>query len=325
MSPPNPEEFKVSVSWEELRKRSIFLATPMYGGTCYGNYTQSLLTTVKACIQNGIEFREHFIFNESLIPRARNYLVDEFMRSGMSHLLFVDADVAWNYDYIFQLLAIADPQSQYDIVCGPYPKKCIAWEKVKRAVDKGLAEKDPKQLEHFVGDFVFNPVVEKGQTQVEISIRKPVEVLESGTGFMMIQRKTLEKFADKYPQYLYKPDHVRSEHFDGSRKIMQYFHCEIDPLGSERYLSEDYWFCQLAREIGLKVWLCPWMELKHTGSYIFGGSLAALSHAGAGPTADMSVSPAVIKNQNKKMDPKALKAQVQADLDSTMIVEKKRK
>lgn len=59
---------------------------------------------------------------------------------------------------------------------------------------------------------------------------------------MMTRRATFEKFRDAFPQYMYKPDHVRTEHFDGSREIMQFFQAEIDPA-SKRYLSEDYWFC----------------------------------------------------------------------------------
>ena len=35
----------------------------------------------------------------------------------------------------------------------------------------------------------------------------------------------------------------------------------------------------------MKVWMCPWMKLKHMGSYTFGGSLAALAAIAASPTA----------------------------------------
>ena len=55
---------------------------------------------------------------------------------------------------------------------------------------------------------------------------------------------------------------------------------------SKRYLSEDYNFCYHAQKIGMKVWLCPWMELKHVGSFIFGGSLRDLAALGAAATAD---------------------------------------
>jgi len=68
---------------------------------------------------------------------------------------------------------------------------------------------------------------------------------------------------------------------------MMYFQAEVDPK-SERYLSEDYWFCQKAQEIGLRTWFCPWMKMQHVGTYIFGGSLADLASIGVSATADPS-------------------------------------
>jgi hypothetical protein len=54
---------------------------------------------------------------------------------------------------------------------------------------------------------------------------------------------------------------------------------------SNRYLSEDYWFCQKIQQLGMKCWFCPWMQLQHMGSMIFGGSLADLARIGAPATA----------------------------------------
>ena len=223
-----------------------------------------------------------YLFNESLITRARNYCADEFLRhEEYTHLMFIDSDIGFNPQDVLSLAAIADPESDKDILCGPYPKKTISWEKIKLAVDKGFADNNPHDLQKYVGDFVFNPV----QGATEIAIEEPVEVMEGGTGFMMIQRKTFEKYAEAYPELMYLPDHVRSENFDGTREIMCYFDALIDPK-SKRYLSEDYMFCQWARAIGLKVWMCPWMQMSHMGSYNFAGSLADLAAIGAAATAD---------------------------------------
>lgn len=161
-------------------------------------------------------------------------------------------------------------------------RNCISWEKIKMAVDKGLADNDPNTLEKYVGDYVFNPA--NGSTEIRIS--EPAEVMEAGTGFMMFKKSTFDLYMKHYPEYMYKPDHVRTEHFDGSREIMAYFDCIIDPE-SRRYLSEDYFFCQNLRKIGGKVWLCPWMSTQHVGSYIFGGSLADLATIGASATANV--------------------------------------
>jgi hypothetical protein len=272
---------EVTIDISELRKRKIFIATPMYGGQCHGQYTRAMIELQKVCSEYEIKAEFFFLFNESLITRARNYCVDEFMRSDYTHLMFIDSDIGFNPHDVLALAALADPETDKDIVCGPYPKKVISWEKIKMAVDKGYADENPQKLANFVGDYVFNPA----DGRSEIPLNEPVEVLEGGTGFMMIQRKAFEKYAEAYPEFLYRPDHVRSEHFDGTRDIMAYFDCVICP-DSKRYLSEDYMFCQWSRKAGIKVWMAPWMRLNHTGSYQFGGSLVDLAQIGASATAD---------------------------------------
>jgi hypothetical protein len=254
----------------------------MYGGQCAGMFARSVADLSAICSQNGIPLQMYFLFNESLITRARNYCVDEFMRSKSEHLMFIDSDIGFNPHDVIALMALqANEEDKYDIIGGPYPKKCISWEKIKHAVDKGVADEDPNVLEKFVGDYVFNPKAGQGSIQ----IGEPCEVLEIGTGFMMVSKKAMQKFYDAYPQYMYRPDHVRTEAFDGTREIMMAFQAEIDPK-SKRYLSEDYWFCQKAQEIGLKTWFCPWMKMQHVGTYIFGGSLADLASIGVSATAD---------------------------------------
>jgi len=275
---------EIKIDIEKLRERGLFVATPMYGGQCAGMFTKSCADLSAICTQYGIPLQFYFLFNESLITRARNYCCDEFYRSSSQHMMFIDADIGFNPQDVIALMALQanDPET-YNIIGGPYPKKCISWEKIKLAVDKGIADEDPNVLEKFVGDYVFNP---KGGQQ-SIKIDEPVEVLEIGTGFMMITKDAFTKFNEAYPQYLYRPDHVRTEHFDGSREIMMYFQAEVDPA-SKRYLSEDYWFCQKAQAANIRTWFCPWMKLQHVGSYIFGGSLADLAQIGAAATADPS-------------------------------------
>ena len=285
---------EVTVDIETLRKRKLFVATPMYGGMCNGMYTKSSVDLGKLCQAYEIEVKFFYLFNESLITRARNYFVDEFLRSDYSHLMFIDSDIAFDPNDVLSLLALSDPDedeaTRKEILCGPYPKKVISWEKIKRAVDKGYADENPGELEKFVGDFVFNPA----DGTSEIKLDEPVKVLEGGTGFMMIQKDTFKKFDVAYPEMSYIPDHIRTKSFDGSREIMAYFDALIDPE-SKRYLSEDYMFCQWMTKINVPTWLCPWMKLSHCGSYVFGGSLPDLARLGASATAD----PEMIKNMKK--------------------------
>lgn len=271
---------KIEVQVEELRKKKIFIATPMYGGQCAGMYSKACIDLATMCANYGVETRFFFIFNESLITRARNYLVDEFLRAeGFTHLMFIDSDIHFDPRDVLSLAVLCDDDKP--IIGGPYGKKCIAWEKIKRAVDVGIADEDPEELAKFTGDFVFNPVLGTR----ELKINEPVEVLEIGTGFMMVKRDVFDDWKSAFPQFHYKPDHNRSEHFKGDRYIHAYFDTVIDndaympggeSGGSDRYLSEDYMFCQLARKIGKKIFLCPWMKLGHVGAYVFDGTMSEL-------------------------------------------------
>lgn len=271
---------KTEIKISDLQGKSLFVASPMFGGQCSGMYAKASTDLAIACAKYGIELRFYYLFNESLITRARNYCVDEFLRSGFTHLLFIDSDIGFDYKDALTLLHITNPDEGKDIVTGPYPKKTIAWEKVKKAVELGYGEDNPHALDQFIGDFVFNPV--EGSTTFRVS--EPVEIQEGGTGFMCIHRSAFEKYAEAYPELLYTPDHARSENFDGSRQITAFFDTMIEPK-SKRYLSEDYMFSYYARAIGLKIWMCPWMQLKHVGSYIFGGSIGAMAAIQASPTA----------------------------------------
>ena len=257
---------ELSIKVEDLRKNKVFVATPMYGGQCHGLYCKSILDLQGLLSQYGVESRFSFLFNESLITRARNYLVDEFLRSeDYTHLLFLDSDIGFDPNDVIALLAL-----DKDIIGGPYPKKSINWNNVMTAAKK--EESQVADLEAVLGDYVFNPV--PGTT--EFKVTEPLEVMEIGTGYMMIKRAVFTKFKDEYPHLHYKPDHQGQANFDGSRYIHAYFDTVIDP-NSHRYLSEDYMFCQYWRALGGKIWLCPWMKSQHVGTFSFSGNMEKIA------------------------------------------------
>lgn len=265
---------EISIKTEELKKYSIFVATPMYGGAAMGLHMKAALDLQSLCMQYGIDLKFSFLFNESLITRARNYLADEFInRSNCTHLLFIDADVCFDPKDVIAMLAL-----DKDVIGGPYPKKAIKWAAVKKAVLKN-PDIEPQELEKIVGDFVFNPV----QGTQQFNVTEPIEVMEIGTGFMMIKREVFTKIKEAFPQLEYRPDHVGQANFDGTRMIHAYFDTYIDTKdsilggGSNRYFSEDYSYCFLWRKLGGKIWLCPWMKTTHIGTYHFSGNMQAIA------------------------------------------------
>jgi hypothetical protein len=264
---------EIKVKIDDLKKNKLFVATPMYGGMAHGMYVKSSLDLQTLMSKYGVEVKFSFLFNESLITRARNYLVDEFLRSDCTHMLFIDSDIHYDPQDVIALLAL-----DKDVIGGPYPKKSINWNNIAQGARQN-PDMPAGELENLVGEYVFNVV--KG-TQ-KFTVTDPLEVLEIGTGFMMIKREVFAKLEKEYPQLRYKPDHVGQANFDGSRYIHAYFDTIIDTKdsatggGSDRYLSEDYMFCQLWRKMGGQIYLCPWMKTQHVGTYAFTGNMPKIA------------------------------------------------
>ena len=260
------------IDTKRIAHKKLFIATPMFGGNCTGAYTKSCIDLQKWCDKNDIEIHFYYIFNESLITRARNYCVHKFIQSDYTHMMFIDADIHFDYNDVIKMLFMCDDGTELDIITGPYPKKGVSWDNISKAVQQGLVKSNTAKLKHFGGLFAFNTV----ENITEFNVNNPVEIKEGGTGFMMIHRKVFEDYAEAYPELLYTPDHNDTKGFDGSQKMTAFFDCVIDKE-TNRYLSEDYMFSTYARKIGKRIWMCPWMKLNHIGTTVFSGDMTAVS------------------------------------------------
>ena len=235
---------------------NIFIGIPMYGGVCTGENAIGHINATKLFLDRGIGYNWQFLYNESLITRARNGLVKMFYQTDCTHLLFIDADISYRAEDIVSMI-----DADKDIICGVYPKKRIAWERINDALAKGIIGED---LKHYTGDLVINklnyvdtPIADKSE---------PVEIFNGGTGFMLIKRSVFDLLKPHCPTYT-------NDMLPGQQEIVtEYFATSIEP-DSNRLLSEDYHFCRLARLNGIKVWAAPWVRLGHIGSYKFEGQL----------------------------------------------------
>lgn len=242
-------------------KAKLFVATPMYGGMCTGMYASAVMQCVGVFGQAGIQMYYSFMMNESLITRARNSMSYDFLKSDATHLMFIDADIAFSPQDIPRMV-----DADKDIICGIYPKKEINWVEVFNAVKNNVA---PEHLQFHTGAFVLN--LANGEKSKSGNINEPIEIANGGTGFMLIKRKVFEDLADKVPSYTndmyHAVDTVREV-----KVIKEFFATSIDEE-SNRLLSEDYHFCKISRQAGFTVWCAPWANFSHTGSYNFSGQL----------------------------------------------------
>ena len=261
---PWRKEKPTEVEYKEVEKNNfganLFIATPMYGGMCAGYYAQSCLQLSTLLNQEGIGSSFSFMFNESLITRARNGLAKAFIKSDCTHLMFIDADIHFNPAAILKMI-----EADKDIICGIYPKKEIFWEGVEQAVKNGVATVD---LKRYTGSFVVNLVDYQGS--VTVPLGEPVEIFNGGTGFMLIKRNVFEQLKGKVPTYTNDVADLGKQ--IGGEIIDEYFATSIEE-GTNRLLSEDYHFCKTWRDNGGKVYAAPWAELSHIGTYAFDGRL----------------------------------------------------
>jgi hypothetical protein len=233
----------------------IFIATPMFAGMCTGLYTQSLINTIFSLSNEGHEITYGVTSNQSLITHARNTLVNSFLKTNATHLMFIDADMRYIGQDLLQML-----KADKDVICAVCPKKEIDWEHVADAVKKGVL---PKDLNKYSGS--FTACLANGEAKVSTPVFEPLEVDAGGTGFMLIKRHVFEILKPACPQFI--EGKLGEEYW-----VTKYFDTSINPE-TNKLLSEDYHFCHLWRRMGGKVYVAPWLKIAHVGTYTFDGEL----------------------------------------------------
>ena len=241
----------------------IFIATPCYGKMVLEGYMKSLLKTMQALPQRGHTITLGSFGNESLITRARNNLMAQFLSSDCEYLLFIDSDITWNPEAIIELI-----ESGHD-VCGiPYPTKSFVWDRILKLIQTEQVHniKTENQLRDKARIFTINKV--SGELK-EKSDKGWVEVSALGTGFLLIKRAVLETMRDHYWNDLYYVNDIAYYNKTTNPKnCVALFDTLIDPV-SRRYLSEDYAFCKRWIDIGGKIQACLKHRLVHTGTADF--------------------------------------------------------
>ena len=244
---------------------SILIATPCYAGLVTAQHMSSCLKLSWALDAAGLKHDWDLGWNESLVHRARMEMCAKFLNAGeFSHLFWIDADIGYEPPHVAALWNM-----DADIAVGVYvmkkPDQCwfAAWK------DGALI----KDLDQF---------------------KEPIEVDYAGTGFMLIRRTALEKIiahiAAKYETAkrlisclgeLARGEaeaKVAAEMLDAMAPAYQGPNGQVPalfktPIFNGGLESEDYHFCRIAREAGLKIMMDPNVRLTHYGQYPYGAKI----------------------------------------------------
>jgi hypothetical protein len=171
---------------------------------------------------------------DSLIPRARNELTADFLKSDCTHLFFVDSDIVFTPEQVYTLL---DMDS--DVIAGYYPKR-LESEEIQWVCNELDVPADPE---------------EDGTKKMKMM----------GTGFMMVKRSVFETIlAEMEDEIWYTNDQSGEKQWDfWPVGIWRY------PNGVRRYLSEDWYFCERWRARGGTVRGHTLVTVIHIGSVEF--------------------------------------------------------
>ncbi len=249
------------------RRPGIYVASPVYGASCYMPYVTGMLSLQKACAAAGIGFDYFYVSGTALLHQQRNVAVAAFMHhSDLSHLFFIDADVGFEGEDVVRMF-----RTGQEMVLGPYPAKHINWGSVVQMA-RQRPDLPPADIALYAADYSTNFYGLEGQTSFQPNELN--EIFAGGTGLMMLAHGVFTKLEAAYPA-------ARGQFPDAYRHLVP----DIDELVEHfafvtetdgRLLSEDLTFCKKWRDIGGRVYAAPWMRTIHVGPYYFRGELPAL-------------------------------------------------
>jgi hypothetical protein len=250
-------------------KPFIYLAVPCYGGQLTLHFVKSMLALQDACRERGIGLHVEMMGGEALITRGRSRLAAQFLAHPQAtHLLFVDADIAFLPQNVFRLL-----EADKDVIAAVCPLKTIDWEKVRAAAKAGVADLQAVGIGYVVR---FLPTAD---SSVEVN-NGFAKVAYGGTGFLMIKRGAMQRICDAHPELRAKMGDMADTL---APEAVMVFDTMVEPETGQ-YLSEDYAFCRRWRDLGGEIWADFEARLIHVGHAAYTGSLMQALMAGLPPT-----------------------------------------
>lgn len=238
--------------------KKVLIATPAYNGQVNIGYMRSVINVILQGPSHGYEINL-FTNTDSLITRARNNAVATFLDGNWDRLFWIDADITFEPEQFFRVLDI-----DRDIAAAAYPLKAFSWPAQPTNLTGRALE--AFMLRYALGlDGDIDNIPKDGF----------VPVREAATGFMCINRATIEMMIGMLPDIQYKSD----QELLGAPSSQNHYLLFDTLVVDSRYLSEDYAFCHRAKDCGVSIWLDINSQLTHTGPFDFRGSIPETNRA----------------------------------------------
>jgi hypothetical protein len=246
---------------------NVYVATPSYGAVVTTDYVLGLLDLCEEATQHGFGVQVNFNSFDSLITRARNTMVAEFLADDrFTHLMWIDGDIGFKGADVVRLLQAGRP-----VVAGVYPLKIDGWPAagLEEPIPAGSTKAD------FQARYAMYPAVARGNA-LETDADGFLDALYAPTGFMLIKREVFVALMRRFPELKCSSKLAGRPEFDTgipATFLYAFFDTMID-RESGMYLSEDYAFCRLIESIGIMPALDARSNLRHQGIAVYEGDLA---------------------------------------------------
>lgn len=211
----------------------VFLATPAYDGRVVPQFDCSLRKSLNLLKELGIPAHWECLSGCCYLPIARNRLVKKFLESGMSDMVFIDADIEWEPEDLMRLLSWPT-----DIVAGPYRHK--TWE-----------ETYPIWLK-----------TDQNQRPVLGGFSGLIECWSVPTGFMRLTKRVFD-LVDAFCG-----DSLDVEEYDDRGNLKSQYRNYFDTgVYQKQWWGEDCAFCRRwTIDMKLPLWVDPHIVLTHWGT-----------------------------------------------------------
>jgi hypothetical protein len=219
----------------------LWVSTPTLDGRVGTEYMRAYDNLKAALFQQRINTNVDFLSGNSILPGARNYLVNRFMESGADWLLMVDSDISYYPEDILAAL----PHTSNALIGLPCCKKFAKWDRIAETV-RNNPDYPAKDIPAILADANF-AVPESGILRTDDYGLANVEWI--GTGVMLTSREALDKIVAANPGDLVECDGKPVQQFFRYESLVE----EKDGKPWTRYYGEDVSFCRLAKRSGVAV------------------------------------------------------------------------
>lgn len=217
----------------DISGRKVLFAIPTIDGRVHASLMGAIISAGAMLRDHGVDWGVLFQDGCSIVSQARNALVKQFIDLDGTDLIFVDSDVHMEPISLLRLVALS---TDLDVLCAAVPQR-----------------QEPIR-------FKVKPVRdEAGRMVMDDATGQLVEVERIGAALMNIRRHVVDTLAKKNGSY---------ESYDETQHPLL-FHFEVNE--DRQYVGEDYYFCDLARAHGFRIYIDPLIKTWHCGEKEFEG------------------------------------------------------